>query len=198
MSGNQFPNSVTWHVITYSFLFTLGLLSKFHGLHLVFAFRELKKKKKIYHVSITLSNPSWFHKLLHYPTHHLCSRLKISHLFTLLIQKPIRLCHPSQHLSLLHLPWEAMTRAAHGIHRVGKSWISTAEALCFVLHSLPNSLQHHVWLSDCCWLLRWSFCGIILRPTGISSLDCNNSFFFFSPPQHCFVVTNTELPFCHR
>lgn len=21
---------------------------------------------------------------------------------------------------------------------------------------------------------------------------------FFSPPQHCFVVTNTELPFCHR
>lgn len=47
MSGNQFPNSVTWHVITYSFLFTLGLLSKFHGLHLFFAFRELKKNKDI-------------------------------------------------------------------------------------------------------------------------------------------------------
>lgn len=54
MSGNQFPNSVTWHVITYSFLFTLGLLSKFHRLHLVFAFRELKKKKR-YIMSPSLS-----------------------------------------------------------------------------------------------------------------------------------------------
>lgn len=54
MSGNQFPNSVTWHVITYSFLFTLGLLSKFHGLHLFFAFRELKKKYR-YIMSPSLS-----------------------------------------------------------------------------------------------------------------------------------------------
>lgn len=41
-SGNEFHNLITRHVITYFLLFTLSLLSKFHRLHMVFAFWEIK------------------------------------------------------------------------------------------------------------------------------------------------------------
>lgn len=72
-----------------------------------------------------------------------CSRLKTFSIFTPVLQKPIHLCnhvcHSSQHLTLLYILSQRQHRPAPSIHNVGKSWISTAGALDFLPHSLPNS-----------------------------------------------------------
>lgn len=144
-----------------------------------------------------LSNSSWSHKLLLYPNHHLCSRLKTFSLFIPLIQKPIHLCnhlcHASQHLTLLYTLSE---RQWPDLHMVFTTWGNRGfpQLKLWVLFSILCLIPSNAMFGFLTAALQFSW----KHPQNYWNLLPRLQRSFFPPPQHCFVLTNTELPFYHK